>query len=305
MSVQITTAFVEQYSANVEHLAQQMNSRFSGKVRMESQHGKTKFYEQVGAVSAQKITTRHGDTPRLDTPHQRRATYLNQYVASDLVDNLDEVELLIDPRSAYAQNFAMAFNRAKDDEVIAAATGTAYADVGTGSGAVSPVALPSAQQIAVSYTDPANLTSGTNYGLTLNKLIQAKSTLAQAEYPEGSRLFFAYRQQQLDNLLRSVTSFNDIHTSGVKALVPGDSQEFLGFEFIRSQRLSVSSGVTTCFGYVESALLLAIGQDARGRISERADKNYSTQVFMDMSIGATRMQEPLVVSVACDETVAA
>ena len=305
MSVQITTAMVEQYSANVEYLAQQMNSRFSGKVRMESQHGKTRFYEQVGATVAIKITTRHGDTPRINTNHERRATYLNQYVWADLVDNLDKVELLIDPTSAYAANAAMAFNRAKDDEVIAAATGTSFADVGTGSGAVSPVVLPAANQIAVSYADPSATTSGTNYGLTINKLIAARSILDQAEYPEGSKLYYVYQRQQLDNLLRSVSTFNDIHTAGVKALVNGDSQRFMGFEFIRSQRLAVSSQICTNFAYVESALLMAIGQDARGRISERADKNYSTQVFMDMSLGATRMQEPLVASVACAQNTAA
>jgi hypothetical protein len=60
--------------------------------------------------------------------------------------------------------------------------------------------------------------------------------------------------------------------------------------------------VTLNFAYVESALLLAIDQDAQGKVSERADKNYSNQVFMDMSIGATRMQEALVVQVSCDDT---
>lgn len=301
MSTQITTAFVEQYSANVEHLAQQMNSRFSGKVRSETQRGKSKFYEQLGATAAVKITQRHGDTPRVDSNHQRRATYLNQYVWADLVDSLDQVELLIDPTSAYAQSAASAFNRAKDDEVIAAATGTAYADTGSGNGTVSAVSFLSANQIAVNYLTPS--TTGSNSGLTLAKLVRAKSLLSAAEYPEGSKLYFAYQQAELDNLLVNVTQVSDIHTSQVKALVNGDTQFFMGFEFVRSQRLSKSGNIATCFGWVESALLLAIGQDARGRISERPDKNYATQVFMDMSIGATRMQEALVVSVACDESV--
>jgi hypothetical protein len=196
----------------------------------------------------------------------------------------------------------MAFNRAKDDEIIAAATGTAYADTGTGNGVVSPVTFPSAQQIAVN--DLAGGPAGGNSGLTLQKLIHAKSILSAAEYPEGSKLYYAYRQRQLDNLLLNVTQFSDIHTAAVKALVGGDTQEFLGFEFIRSQRLSLAGSVCTNFAYVESALLLAVGQDARGRVSERADKNYSTQVFMNMSIGATRMQEALVVSIACDESTA-
>lgn len=301
MSVQITTSFVEQYSANVEFLAQQMNSRFSNKVRMESQNGKTRFYEQIGATAAVRITSRHQDTPRVDTNHQRRATYLNQYVWSDLVDQLDQVEMLIDPTSAYAQNVAMAFNRSKDDEIIAAATGTVYADAGTGNGTVSPVSFLAANVIPVNYISGG---TGSSSGLTLAKLVQGKSLLSAAEYPEGSKLYWAYRQRQLDNLLLNVTQVQDIHTNAVKALVAGEVNEFLGFEFVRSQRLSVTSSIALNFGWVESGLLLAVGRDAKGRISERADKNYSTQVYMDMSIGATRMQEAFVVSAACDETAA-
>lgn len=302
MSQQITTAFVEQYSANVEFLAQQMDSRLASRVRVESQRGKSRFYEQIGPATAVRITSRHQDTPRLDTNHQRRATYLNQYVASDLIDQLDEVELLISTSSAYATNFAMAFNRAKDLEIITAATGTAYADTGGGNGVVSAVTLPTAQKVVVNYIAGG---TGSNSGLTLAKVIQAKSLLNRAEYPEGSKLYFVHRQQQLDNLLLNVTQVQDIHTNAVKALVSGEINYFMGFEFVRTQLLTTTSSVATDFAYVESALLLAVGQDAMGRISERGDKNYSTQVFYSMSIGATRMQETLVVQISCDETTAA
>lgn len=296
---------MEQYSANVEFLAQQMDSRLASRVRVESQRGKSRFYEQVGPATAVRVTSRHEDTPRLDTNHQRRATYLNQYVASDLIDQLDEVELLISTSSAYATNFAMAFNRAKDLEVITAATGTAYADTGGGNGVVSSVVLPTAQKIAVTYI--AGGGTGSNSGLTLAKVIGAKSLLNRAEYPEGSKLYFVHRQQQLDNLLNNVTQVQDIHTNSVKALVAGEVNYFMGFEFVRTQLLTSTGtpAIAINFAYVESALLLAIGQDAMGRISERGDKNYSTQVFYSMSIGATRMQEPLVVQISCDETTAA
>lgn len=311
MSFQITTAFVEEYSANVEHLAQQMNSRLASRVRVESQKGKSRFYEQVGATTAIKVTTRHQDTPRIDTNHQRRATYLNNYVASDLVDQLDEVELLIDAKSAYARNFAMAFERAKDLEIIAAATGTAYADTGGGNGQVSPVTLPSTQQIAVNFVQGGG--TGANSGLTLAKLIQTKSILARAEPPEGAKFIFVHRQQQLDNLLLNVQQVSDIHYSAVKALVAGELNYFLGMEFVRTQLLTTSvpgggtstDTVATAFGYVENGLLLAVGQDAKGRISERDDKNYSVQVWYGMSIGASRMQEPYVVQVSCDESTTA
>jgi hypothetical protein len=37
------------------------------------------------------------------------------------------------------------------------------------------------------------------------------------------------------------------------------------------------------------------------KISERADKNYATQVFCSMSIGATRMEEARALEILCVE----
>ena len=48
MSVQITTAMVEQYAGNVSHLAQQKGSRLRGAVRVETVVGKKAFFEQIG-----------------------------------------------------------------------------------------------------------------------------------------------------------------------------------------------------------------------------------------------------------------
>jgi hypothetical protein len=301
MAQAISAAFVEQYSATVQHLAQQSNSRFTGKVRMETQAGKSKFYEQLGSTAAVRVTARNSDTPNIQQDLQRRATFLNQYVWGTLTDRLDLIECLIDPNSAFMQNAVMAFNRAKDAEVISAATGTSYADTGSGNGTVSAVVLPTAQKIAVNYIDPAT-DSGANTGLTLAKLVRAKSLIEQAEYPEGSKIYFAFKQQQLDDLLLNVSQVASTFTSDVKALQTGQVKSFVGMEFIKTQLLSTTSNVTLNFAYVETALLMAVGQDARGRVSERDDKNYANQVFMDMSIGASRMQETGVVQVSCDDT---
>ena len=66
MSVQITTAMVEQYAGNVAHLAQQKGSRLRNAVRVETVVGKSAFFEQIGATAARKRTSRHSDTPRMD-----------------------------------------------------------------------------------------------------------------------------------------------------------------------------------------------------------------------------------------------
>ena len=85
MSVQITTAFVEQYKSNVFHLAQQKGSRLRDAVRTETVTGKSHFFERIGAVAAQLRTSRHSDTPRMDTPHSRRKVTMDDYDWADLI----------------------------------------------------------------------------------------------------------------------------------------------------------------------------------------------------------------------------
>ena len=58
MSSQITTAFVQQYSANIQMLSQQMGSLLRDKVRVESVVGKNAFFDQVGSVTAQLKVSR-------------------------------------------------------------------------------------------------------------------------------------------------------------------------------------------------------------------------------------------------------
>lgn len=299
MSQQITTAFVEQYGSTLQHLVQQGDSRFAGKTRVESQKGKSEFFEQLGATSAVKRTSRHGDTPRVDSNHQRRAVYLNDYEWSDLIDQQDKVRLLIDPTSSYLRSAQMAFNRSKDDEIIAAATGTAYADTGSGNGTVSSQSLTNT--VAVNYVLTG---SAVNSGLTLAKLIKAKSVLATSEPPMGSRFFFVHSQQQLDDLLNNVSQVSSADYNNVKALVEGNVTRFAGFDFIKTERLSRNSStdVETCFAYVEEGLLLSVGEDFITRVSERADKSYAIQPYARMSIGATRMQEAEVTTVYCDRS---
>ncbi len=72
MSTQVTTAFVQQFSSNIALLAQQRGSILRGAVREESVTGEKAFFDQVGSVAAVKRTTRHGDTPLVETPHSRR-----------------------------------------------------------------------------------------------------------------------------------------------------------------------------------------------------------------------------------------
>ena len=286
MSSQITTAFVQQYSANIQMLSQQMGSLLRDKVRVESVVGKNAYFDQVGSVTAQLKTSRHSDTPQIDTPHSRRRVSLADYEFADLIDQQDKVRLLIDPTSSYAQAAAMAMGRAMDDVIIAAATGTAY----TGETGATSESVQTAIAASV----------GTGTGLNLVKLTTAKRLLDDADVDPSIPRHIIVGPEQLQNLLavEQVTS-SDYNT--VKALVQGEIDSYLGFKFTVSNRLAKSGNDRTCIVYAEDGITLGIGKDISARIDERADKSYATQVYYCQSIGSTRMEQAKVVPITCTE----
>lgn len=295
MSVQITTAFVEQYSANWQHLAQQKGSRLRGCVRVESVKGKNAFFDQIGSTSARQRPSRHADTPRMDTPHARRRVSLVDYDWADLIDKEDEVRMLINPASAYAQAAAFAMGRAMDDAIIAAADGTAYTGVAGGTSTAFDTDMIVDVQVRASGVGAADL------GLNVAKLIAAQQKLDASDIDEEEPRFIIWNARQRASLLADTrASSGDYNT--IKALVQGHIDTFMGFKFIRSERIGTDSNSDDKVLYfAQSGLLLAVGDDVTTRITERDDKNYATQVFASMVIGATRMEEAKVGYIECDD----
>jgi len=211
---------------------------------------------------------------------------LDDYDWADLVDQEDKVRLLITPQSEYAMAGANAMGRAMDDALISAATGNAYGGVSGG----STVVLPAGQKIAHG-----------SAGLTVAKLLSAKEVLDSAEVDPDEPRFCILASSQVTDLLNTTeVKSSDFNT--VKALAQGEINSYLGFKFIRSQRLGTdSNGNRQVLVYTSTGLGLAVGADIQTRISERDDKNYATQVFLSMSIGATRIEDEKVVEIACTE----
>ena len=285
MSSQITTAFVEQYSANIQMLSQQMGSLLRDAVRNESIVGKDAYFDQIGKVTAIKKTSRHSDTPQIDTPHCRRRVSLADYEFADLIDQQDKVRLLIDPTSSYAKAAAYAMGRAMDDVIIAAALGSANTGVSGG----TAVALPAGNITAVG-------TGGANT-MNIAKLALAKATLDAGDVDPSIKRHIIVSPTEISDLLNSTTvTSSDFNT--VKALVHGEIDSFMGFKFHVSNRLvDNAAGNTQCIAFAEDGILLGIGKDVTARIDERSDKSYATQVYYCQTIGATRMEEAKVVSV--------
>ena len=286
MSVEITTAFVNQFSSNIQMLSQQMGSLLRNAVDVETVNGEKAFFDQVGSAAAVLRTTRHADTPLIDTPHSRRMVTMSDYEYADLIDDQDKVRLLVDPTSTYARAAAAAMGRAMDDVIISAALGTSL----TGKDGTTSTPFDSNNQIAVG-----------GAGLTLAKLIEAKEILDSNDVDPSIPRYIAVSPKQITNLLDDpeVTSA-DYNT--VRALVKGELDTYVGFKFVTTNRLGLDgSSDRRCFAWAMDGIKLAVGKEPTARIDERADKSYATQVYYCMSVGATRMEEAKVVEIICDE----
>lgn len=283
MSFQITEWFVQQYKANVISLYQQRGSKLRGKVREEALTGKQHFFERLGATAAVKRTTRHSDTPIVDSPHSRRMVTLVDYEWADLVDQQDKIRMLVDPSSEYAQNAAAALGRAYDDEVIAAFDADAKAGE-TGSETVTFA------------NDNAGDLDFTAAALTLANIIAVKQKLDDLDIPEDGR-YLLVTPSAIAQLLKqsSAPNVSSADYNSVKALVRGEINSFLGFEWITSTRLPKLAGnQRNCFAWHRDSMGVAMGKDIMVRISERIDKSYAVQVYACGTFGATRIQNGVV-----------
>lgn len=309
MSIQITSAMVNQFSANVFHLSQQKGSRLRNLVRNESQKAEAAFHDRIGSVSPQKKSSRHADTTYQDTPHSRRKITLEDYFYADLVDKEDKIRILQSPESEYTKAAMMSLGRGMDDEIIAAAVGNAY----SGKAGGTTVALPNSQKIAA---HDASGTGGNKLNVRTLRAVKKKFNSNEAG---ESDLYFCFDANQQDSLLGE-TEVTSSDYAAVKALVQGDIDSFMGFKFVRSERLlstsasttynindgsvgagtgTAASGSTRCFAWQKEGLLLAIGQDMQAKLDVMPSKHYAVQVYASMGIGATRLEEEKVVEVIC------
>jgi hypothetical protein len=287
MSNEILDWSVIDYKSTVESLLQQRGSKFRMCVMEDSYTGKSgKAVNQIGPVIAQKKTTRHADTPLIETPQDARWVYPEDYEWADLIDDQDKLRIIADPTSPYAINGAMSIGRAIDDAIIAAATGTAK----TGEDGGTSTALPAGQTAAT--------TAG---GMTIAKLREAMQLLLAAEVDvDNEPLYCAIGAQQHDDLLGETQAVSLDYTNK-PVLVDGRIKSFMGFNFIDSQRLALSGTDRTAICWAKSGLHLGMWNDINVKISERDDKSYATQVYVKGTFGATRTQEEKVVAITCSE----
>lgn len=297
MSENIPSLFTTQYSTNLELLLQQMGSKLRGRVREGFHVGKMASpVNQMGAVALQAPAGRFAPLNRVDATFVRRWVFPQDGELPQLVDTFDELKTIVDPKSQYTQNAAMAIGRAWDDCIITAATATAQIGVDA-AGLSSETFDTSAFQIASTFGASAAT------GLTVAKLIEAKRILRHYHVDlDSDPLTLVIGSQQESDLLNQVqivsTEFNDR-----PVLVDGKLTRFLGFDIVHSERLATASNVRTNLVFAKSGMYLGVWKDMSHDISIRKDlSGQPYQVYSNTSYGATRLQPGKVLSILCSDT---
>ena len=293
----ITVASVQQYKSNVELLLQQKDSRLAGAVMTSSFVGKAaSVVEQFGSATAVQRTSRHADTPLLDLSQDKRWVFPSDYEWASLIDDQDKLRMIIDPVSPYAMAGAAAMQRVKDDVILAAIFGTNY----TGENGTTSETFGT---LGSGTYDVGVNTGGTASALNVAKLQSAVRILMTANKGElNESVYGAISSYEHDSLLKEIQVVNkDYGNSAV--LVDGRVKRFMGVDFIITERLTVTSGNRLIPVWLKSGMCLGMWNDVKAEIGPRADKSYATQVYLAMTLGATRTQLGKQVRIQCDDQI--
>lgn len=295
--------YTTEFTENWLHLVQQDNMRLESAAQVTSVQGKEKVMNQIAKVEGRQITTRNGKT--IPSNHDFAKRWLRTE-AFDIVYHEDEWDEQLlgevsSPRSDVVRAHTYGYFRSADQTIIDALEGTAY----VGSAGTATATLGAGQQVAVNYIHGG---TGSNSGLTLAKMIRAKSILGinEAYGQSGNKdddLVALVSQKQLDDLLVNVDQVSSSDYSAVKALVDGEVNRFMGFRFIRSELLTLVSAtdVRTAIFYAKSGVVYA-SNGHKVKMSIRDDLNETLQIRTKWRHGATRLEEEKVVLVYCDES---
>ncbi len=290
-----------------EIMSQQTDHRLAGCYITRNVDGNRMRFDQMGSqnYAMRQITARAAKTEPSDVPMFIRWVTPRPYDKTTWIDQFDPTLLgsLPNPDSPVARNHGIAAARQKDIILYNALLGTAL----TGAQGSTSTPLPTTggplntgQVIGVTYGS-----GGANSGLTLAKLTATSYLMDNNDVNESGR-YFSYAAKQLNNLITNVDQVNSVLYNDVRALRDGRIQDFMGFTFKRSQLVPFVSGSTTirsCAAWQRDFLLMGVGRDVMTKMDILPMQSQAVQVYTCLLMDATRLEEPGVVQINCDESV--
>ena len=273
--------YAQAYGQNIMQLAQQKYSKLINTVYMRPNvRGRTFFQDQIGQWTMSLKGGRNSATPNNDPNLARRMGVMLDYNDARLLDRTDELKVISDPRSAYTIAAAQSLGRQMDDTIIQ-------------SGLLGNALSGEAGTTSVTNS---NLVLASSASMTLARIIAVKQTLDLNDVEMEDR-YFVCRPDALDNLLNTTAATSSDYNS-VRALIRGEINTWMGFNWIMSTRISAASSSTLIgIAYQKNGVCFAMATEPFVQTDYRSDLSYSWQVYYELNIGAVRLEEARVVIV--------
>lgn len=279
MSASLSNVFITEFQAQFEAFYQGTAILNGTTMEKDNIVGKTWSIPKLGPVVLAPRGASSSPISSADPEQLFESGVLQDFARNIPVDRLDELKTNVSVRAGYAEMLAMAAGRREDQFKI---------DAWIASG-----------------TSNVILNGGT--GLTLAKLRQASAFLNKEEVGRMDR-HIVVTETQLDNLLADpeVTS-SDFNV--IKALVNGDLQTYLGFNFhiMGSSRSTLEGGlpivgsIRTCFAWHKRSTWMGFGK--RPSVKSIDDEPNDTVLLQTtMSADAFTTLDEGVVKIDCFET---
>lgn len=215
-----------------------------------------------------------------------------------LIDTFQELETIVDPKSAYAEAAAAATSRYWDDGIIA----SFFAARSIG---VDNASLTSDTFVTANFQVASTFGSSAASGLTIAKVIEAKRILEHYHNDlEMDEPTMVIGSQQHSDLYNQVQVVSTEFQKGLDVVMGGGKiRSILGVGITMSERLSTVSSVRNIPLFVKSGMRLGMWKDMENRVDQRVDLSGTPwQLLTKTMYGSVRMQNGKVTSILCSDS---
>ncbi len=282
---------------------QQLQSRLSPFVNIDTIHGEGKRYQRLPKVTARQITERFGDTNPDDIDTEYRWLYVNFKDSAHILDRREQMQLgaVGSPHSQIMRLQLAAAYRDMDKTLVdgiraSAATGR------TGSTAVP---LPASQQIGVGF----RYSSSGNTGLTFDKVLECATRFGVSQVfgqdiENSSQATLVVGPKEIKDLLleEKLTSAD----FGLRRLMDGQVVSLFGMTIksVDPDLLPYTSAtdIRLCYAFAREHVAFGVSENPQAFVDVLPTKRHDVQLRTEWGWGCTRLDEEGVIEIACDES---
>jgi Phage capsid protein len=302
MSVNIPSWFVSTYNQNITQLLQQKQSRLRQSCMPSTGVGEQiSPVDQIGIIEMQDVTARFQPMGRVDATVDRRWARPTDADLPQLIDTFDKLKIITDPQGIYVTNAVSAANR-KYDDVIG---NSFFAAAATGKIGATSTAFDTTNQVVVVNT------GGTDSALNVAKLEAARTIFLTNEVDlENDELNCAITAKDHKAMMSEIQVLSLDFNKDIVYNNKGLLTFFRGINLIHTERPWLTTEATDDQSnqsrqlpfWVKSGMNVVTWNDINTSVSVRNDiQGEPYQVYVKMSVGATRNEEKKVIKIWCGQ----